>query len=224
MAVDAAQAIPARTLTAEERGNLADVAQRLGISSNAALRLRASRVEPSECIDKTVSRLWFAGILGGKWVLDQPVLAKFELLLDRLDTGDDADDVVGKPVRLLIIDPTSRAFDDFQRLGMAGSQRELDSIPLLRDLVQRHPSFAVHMYDCAPMFRIIIIDDSLVTVAPYLNVPAEFVPDHGWDMPHLVLTPSAQFPLAKSFEALFRDLWRRSKPIEHLPRDWSPDS
>ena len=218
--IDVTNAIPTRALTAEERGNLADVAMRLGISSNAALRLRDSRVEPSECIDKTVNRLWFAGILAGKWTLDQSVLAKFELLLDRLDTGEDADDVVGKPVRLLIIDPSSRAFQDFRRLGTAGAE-ELRSIPILQDLVRRHPSFAVHMYDSCPMFRIIIVDDSLVTVAPYLNVPAEFVPNHGWDMPHLVLTPAAQYPLAKSFETLFRDLWRRSKPIEQLPKHWS---
>lgn len=217
--IDTVDAIPTKALTRAEQGNLAEVALRLGISSNAALRLRSSRVEPSECIDKTVSRLWFAGILGGKWTLDESVRAKFELLLDRLDTGEDADDVVGKPVRLLIMDPSSRAFQDFQRLGMT-SPKELRSIRLLIDLVKRHPSFTVHMYDSAPMFRIIIIDDSLVTIAPYLNVPAEFILNHGWDMPHLVLTPSAQYPLAKSFEALFRDLWRRSKPIEQLGSDW----
>src|SRR5207253_1283875 len=71
--VDNLDVIPTRALTADEQGNLADVAVRLGISSNAALRLRNSRVEPSECIDKTVNRLWFAGILGGKWTLDSAV-------------------------------------------------------------------------------------------------------------------------------------------------------
>jgi hypothetical protein len=216
VAIDATDVIPTRTLTTEERGNLADVAVKLGISSNAALRLRDSRIEPSECIDKTVNRLWFAGILGGKYVLDAAVLEKFELLLDRLDTGEDADDVVGKPVRLLIIDPSSRAFEDLRRLGTVKPE-DLRSIPVLRDLVKRHPSFAVHMYNSTPMFRLIIIDDSLVTVAPYLNLPGEFIPNSGWDMPHLVLTPAAQYPLAKSFETLFREMWRRSKSIEQLP-------
>jgi hypothetical protein len=210
--VDNLDVIPTRALTADEQGNLADVAVRLGISSNAALRLRDSRVEPSECIDKTVNRLWFAGILGGKWTLDSAVLAKFELLLDRLDTGEDADDVVGKPVRLLICDPACRAFQDLRALGTIAPD-DLRSMPVLRDLVQRHPSFAVHMYDSPPMFRMIIIDDSIVTVGPYLSMPAEFLPDKGWGVPQLVLTPTAQYPLAKSFEMLFRDMWRRSKPL-----------
>lgn len=208
--------IPAPELTIKDRGNLADVAVRLGISSNAALRLRNSRVEPSECIDMTVNRLWFAGLFAGKWTLDPVVRAKFDLLLDKLDTGEDADNVVGKPVRLLILDPSSRAFEGLKRLGMVTGSTGIRSIPILRDLVKRHPSFAVHMYDSMPMFRMVIIDDCLVTVAPYLNVPAEFSLDGGWDVPHLVLTPAAQYPLAKSFETLFRYLWRRSRPIEHL--------
>jgi DNA-binding winged helix-turn-helix (wHTH) protein len=213
--VDPSESFSQRPLTAEERGNLAEVAVKLGISSNAALRLKDSGVQPSESIDKTVSRLWFAGILGGKYVLDKPVLAKFERLLDRLDTGEDAQDVVGTPVRLLILDPESKPFEALRRLGTI-RDADIQSIPVLQDLVRRHPSFAVHMYDSTPMFRMIIIDDSIVTVGPYLSLTSEFLPENGWELPHLVLTPAAQFPLAKSFETLFRDLWRRSRSIEKL--------
>jgi DNA-binding winged helix-turn-helix (wHTH) protein len=213
--VDPSESFPKRPLTAEERGNLAEVAVKLGISSNAALRLKDSGVQPSESIDKTVSRLWFAGILGGKYVLDKPVLAKFERLLDRLDTGEDAQDVVGTPVRLLILDPESKSFETLRRLGTI-RESDVQSIPVLKRLVKQHPSFAVHMYDSPPMFRMIIIDDSIVTVGPYLSLASEFLPESGWELPHLVLTPAAQYPLAKSFETLFRDMWRRSRSIELL--------
>jgi DNA-binding winged helix-turn-helix (wHTH) protein len=213
--VDPSESFPKRPLTAEERGNLAEVAVKLGISSNAALRLKDSGVQPSESIDKTVSRLWFAGILGGKYVLDKSVLAKFERLLDRLDSGEDAQDVVGTPVRLLILDPESKSFETLRRLGTI-REGDIQSIPVLKSLVKQHPSFAVHLYDSPPMFRMIIIDDSIVTVGPYLNLTSEFLPENGWELPHLVLTPAAQYPLAKSFETLFRDLWRRSRSIEKL--------
>ena len=46
-------------------------------------------------------------------------------------------------------------------------------------------------------------NDSIVTVGPYLSLTSEFLPESGWELPHLVLTPAAQYPLAKSFETLF---------------------
>lgn len=206
----------------EAEGNLADVAVLLGISANASLRLRDSRMDPGETIDATISKLWFAGVLGGKYVLDDKVLAKLEKLLDRLDEGEDAQDTVGTPVRLLICDPESREYDALKRLGLI-KKRDAESVPILRDLVTRHPSFAVHMYQSRPMFRIIIIDDSLVTVGPYMNIPVDFLPHSGWDVPQLVMTPAAQYPLARGFITLFQDLWNRSRSIEKLAKDWKPE-
>jgi hypothetical protein len=203
------------SLTRAEKGNLAVVAATLGISTNAAARLRGSRVEPSECIDATVSKLWFAGILGGKWVLDPDVLGKFEALLDRLDTSEDAEDVVGTPVRLLIINPRSSSFQRLKRQGTVTTEDEA-SLPVLHRLAREHHSFAVKMYDAEPMFRMIIVDDTFVTVSPYLNLSADFIPEQGWEVPQLVLVPFAQFPLAKSFEALFKDMWKRAEPISSL--------
>src|SRR5262249_23088436 len=88
------------------------------------------------------------------------------------------------------------------------------SFTWLRALSKRHQSFKIRVYDFLPTFRIIVIDDSLVTVAPYLNVPQEWLREQGWESPHIVLAPMAPFPWAKSFERMFRESWRRSRPLE----------
>lgn len=204
-----------------DEDNLTEVAVALGVSTRASLRLQNSRMAPSETIDQTISRLWFSGILGGKYVLQEATLGKLENLLDRLDSGDEAQDAVGTPVRLMIVDPESKQFSRLKRLGLVDSQAA-KSIPVLQSLVAKHPSFAVRMYSSMPMFRIIIVDDSIVTVGPYIARPVDFLPNHGWDAPQLVLTPTARYPLAAAFVSYFKDLWDRSRDIRKLPRTWKP--
>jgi DNA-binding winged helix-turn-helix (wHTH) protein len=189
-----------------DRGNLIDLAQMVGLSTNSALRLRNSRVEPRECIEQTVQRLWFQGIFASKWVADSQVRGQFETLLDRLDGDDDAS------VHFLLLDPDSESFDRFQSITQTAESPE--SFTWLRAMSKRHRSFKVRLYDFLPTFRVIVIDDSLVTVAPYLNVPQEWLREHGWESPHIVLAPMAPFPLAKSFELMVRESWRRARPLE----------
>jgi hypothetical protein len=197
---------PSVGLSESERGNLYDLAQQIGLSANSALRLRNSRVEPRECIEQTVQRLWFHGIFASKWVTDPQVRNQFETLLDRLDGDDDAE------VHFLLLDPDSESCRRFQAVTQATESPE--SFTWLRALSRRHRSFTVRLYDTLPTFRIVVIDDSLVTVAPYMNVPNEWLREKGWESPHIVLAPMAPFPLAKSFELMFRETWRRSRRLE----------
>jgi DNA-binding winged helix-turn-helix (wHTH) protein len=202
----AAASTPLVGVSESDRGNLIDLAQMVGLSSNGALRLRNSRVEPRECIEQTVQRLWFHGIFASKWVTEPGIRNQFETLLDRLDGDDDAD------VRFLLLDPASESFHRFRSITQTSESPR--SFTWLRALSKRHRSFKVRLYDSLPTFRIIVIDDSLVTVAPYMNVPQEWLREHGWESPHLVLAPMAPFPLAKSFELMFRESWRRSRALE----------
>ncbi len=202
----AAESTPLVGVSESDRGNLIDLAQMVGLSSNGALRLRNSRVEPRECIEQTVQRLWFHGIFASKWVTEPQIRNQFETLLDRLDGDDDAN------VRFLLLDPGSESFRRFQSITQETESPE--SFTWLRALSKRHRSFKVRLYDSLPTFRIIVIDDSLVTVAPYMNVPQEWLRERGWESPHIVLAPMAPFPLAKSFELMFRESWRRSRALE----------
>jgi hypothetical protein len=201
-----AESTPSMGVSESERGNLADLAQLVGLSSNGALRLRNSRVDPRECIEQTVQRLWFNGIFASKWVTDPEVRNQFETLLDRLDGDDDAE------VHFLLLDPDSESCRQFQAITQTTESPE--SFTWLRALSKRHRSFTVRLYDTLPTFRIVVIDDSLVTVSPYLNVPNEWLKEHGWESPHIVLAPMAPFPLAKSFELMFRETWRRARRLE----------
>lgn len=202
-----AESTPSMGVSESDRGNLFELAQLVGLSSNGALRLRNSRVEPRECIEQTVQRLWFHGIFASKWVTDPQVRGQFETLLDRLDGDDDAE------VHFLLLDPDSESCRRFQSITRTTESPE--SFTWLRSLSRRHRSLTVRLYDTLPTFRIVVIDDSLVTVAPYMNVPNEWwLHEKGWESPHLVLAPMAPFPLAKSFELMFKESWRRARRLE----------
>lgn len=186
--------------------SLVEVATMLGITPASAVALRSSNATPVDCCRQVDKRLWFSGIMANKWVLDPEAYDAFDSLLSELDSYDETDPLC----RLLIVDPNSRSGMKLKRRGLI-TDRELRSLPVLRDLVRRHPSFEVRMYDAMPTFRLIIVDQVFVTVAPYLNVLPDLIPDKGWGVPHLILKPSAEYPLAHSFISLFEQNWDASR-------------
>lgn len=181
---------------------LLEVATMLGITPASSVALRSSNTTPVECINQVDKRLWFSGIMANKWVLDPEAHQAFDVLLTELDSYDETDPLC----RLLIVNPDSRAGAKLKKRGLI-TDRELRSIPVLQNLVEKHPSFEVRMYETLPIFRLIIVDQVFVTVAPYLNVLPDLIPDRGWGVPHLVLKPSAEYPLAHSFVSLFEQNW-----------------
>ena len=73
------------------------------------------------------------------------------------------------------------------------------------------------MFDALPTFRIVILDEDVVSISPYLLRTYDHVGGYqGWDAPHVGLTPFAPWALAPSFEALFLEQWRIARPIEEL--------
>lgn len=178
--------------------------QTIGISPASELELRRSKLEPLECIGQTVSQLRFAGILATKWVADSYVRAAFTRLLERLDHN-------GGSVQFLLLNPDSDSYRTFSELRW--SSGGVQPIDMLRSLSAAHPSFAVRLYDALPTFRIVLIDQSIVSFSPYLMEPGTGHARTGWEAPHVVLDRTAPWPLARTFETLFTETWRTATPL-----------
>jgi len=201
---DALFGIDRRPRTDEDQQRINELIQTLGISPASELELRRSKLEPLECISQTVSRLRFAGILATKWVADSYVLARFTRLLERLDHS-------GGSVQFLLIDPESESYRKFS--GLRWSPGSVQPMDMLRRLSAAHPSFAVRLYDALPTFRIVLIDQSIVSFSPYLMDPGQGRARTGWEAPHIVLDSTAPWPLAHTFETLFNETWRTATPL-----------
>jgi DNA-binding winged helix-turn-helix (wHTH) protein len=188
--------------------SLTDVVRILGITTSSQLKLEGSHLAPLQCIRRTRSLLYFSGVLASKWVMEPVVRSEFDEMLSRLDKkkGD---------VRFLIINPKSESFRRLHELRKGGISGE--SLPHLRKLVDRHDSFQVRAFDSLPAFRIVVIDNDVVTFSPY-RLPAESYQKsgHGWEAPHVVLDPLAPYPLAEAFQLLFLETWEKAIPISEV--------
>jgi hypothetical protein len=180
----------------------------LGISSASAIHLRGSRLEPSDCIERTQRLLYFSGVLASKWVMEPAVRSEFEQLLYRLDTQDDPGDV-----RFMVIDPSSEAYERLQQLR--GGRISDESVPHLIRLAKKYQCFEVRAFQHLPAFRILAIDDEVVSFSPYaLAAEAYKTSRRGWDAPHVILDPQAPWPLAAAFRLYFEEAWARCKPLQ----------
>jgi hypothetical protein len=190
--------------THADQQRLDQLVQAIGISPASELELRRSTLEPQECIRQTVSRLCFAGILATKWVADSYVRNEFAKLLERLDNN-------GGSAQFLLIDPESESYRRFSQLRWSSGGAQ--PIDLLRNLSAAHRSLQVRLYDALPTFRIVIIDQSIVSFSPYLIERRTDGNRTGWEAPHIVLDRTAPWPLARAFETLFNETWRTATPL-----------
>ncbi len=188
--------------------SLINLVKTLGIATSSQLKLEGSQMTPIQCIERTRRRLYFAGVLASKWVIEPSVRSAFDELLTRLDKK-------GGDVRFLVINPFSKSYKRLHSIRKGNVSAE--SIPHLKKLLAAHRSFSVRVYDSLPAFRIVIIDDDVVTFSPY-RLPIEVYKrtDRGWNAPHVVLDPLAPYPLAEAFQLLFLETWATATPIAKL--------
>lgn len=201
---DALFQIDLRPRPREDQQRINELVQAIGISSASELELRRSKLEPLECIRQTVSRLCFAGILATKWVADSYVRAEFDRLLERLDNTSGS-------VQFLLLNPWSDSYRRFSQIRW--SAEGFEPVTMLRNMSAAHRSFEIRLYEALPTFRIVLIDQSIVSFSPYLMEPGDYRAKSGWEAPHIVLDRTAPWPLARTFETLFEEAWRVAAPL-----------
>lgn len=188
--------------------HLHEMAEVLGITTASTLRLRGEIMDPMQCIERTQSLLYFSGVLASKWVVDPGVRSAFDELLTRLDKLPERE----RDVRFLIIDPAGEAYSVLYQIR--GGRLSSDSVPHLMALARRHPSFQLRVIDSLPSFRIVVIDDDMVTFAPYALEEERYATSRfGWEAPHVMLDPRAPYPLADAFKLYFEERWNNARPI-----------
>jgi hypothetical protein len=186
--------------------NLREMAEVLGITSASTLRLRGEAVDPMQCIEQTKNLLYFSGVLASKWVMDPGVRNAFDELLTRLDALPEQE----RDVRFLIIDPDGDAYSLLYQ--MRGGRLSNEAVPHLRDLARRHPSFQVAVVDALPSFRIVVIDEDMVSFSPYALEEERYATSKlGWEAPHILLDPRAPYPLAEAFRLYFKERWDNAR-------------
>jgi hypothetical protein len=114
-------------------------------------------------------------------------------------------------VQFLLLDPESESYRKFSELRW--SSGSVQPVEMLRSLSAAHRSFTVRLYDALPTFRIVLIDQSIVSFSPYLMDPGTDRARTGWEAPHVVLDRTAPWPLARTFETLFDETWRTASPL-----------
>lgn len=194
----------------EAAQSLLTVVQQLGITDATSMSLREARMEPLDCIERTEQTLYFSGVLASKWVTEPRVRKEFDDLLGRLNDQDPVGDV-----RFLIVNPVGQAYKKLHALRRG--EIDTNSLSLLSDLINAHSSFKVRVFDALPAFRIIVIDDQVVTFSPYrLSAEAYRMTKGGWAAPQVVLDPTAPWPLAEAFRLFFEETWMAATPLEAI--------
>jgi hypothetical protein len=177
----------------------------IGITPYSQLKLRGTQLEPLPCILRTRTRLYFSGVLASKWVNETRVRQELKNLLTRLDEN-------GGEAKFLMINPTSEAFERLKKLRRG--EIDLSSVSHFRRLMKEHRSLEVRVFDHLPAFRIIVIDDDVVSFSSYrLAAEAYASTDRGLASPHVALDPLAPYPLSEAFELLFKEMWAKAHDL-----------
>lgn len=176
----------------------------IGISAASELELRQSSLEPSECIKQIVSQLCFAGTLATRGAADLYVWGRFARLLDRLDEQ-------GGSVRFLLFNPESEAFTRFSELRW--SDGDTQSIERLQALSADDPCLEVRPYETLPSFRIMTIDESILTF-PTPDDPGYRAGQFRQGATAHRAGPDRTLAAGPDFETLFEETWRTATLLD----------
>lgn len=178
-----------------------------GIAAPSSLELGAVGLRPIDCTKRAENGLDFAGVLAGKWVDTRETFDSFVAMLQRFQRR--------KPwgrARFLVIDPRSEAYD--RLVQIRGGEVSPKSVVKLLQLASKFPCLEVRGISHLPAFRVLVIDDDIVTVSPYdLENQSAEASRLGWEAPHMLLDPLATFPLAPAFRIYFDGEWEAAHPI-----------
>jgi len=177
------------------------VMEEMGIAG-ATTVLSKSKYEPLECMKSARKQLYFMGILGSKWV-DPPILEEFKKFLQRVQRR-------GGTVRFLLINPNSNAYKQLKsRRGIRA-----ESLREFRMLCHEFPCLQVRLYNQAPCFRLVFIDDQLLALSRYkMDKEGYFQSRFGWEAPHLVIHAEAPWSLYEAFEMYFQQVWETAQDL-----------
>lgn len=188
--------------------SVATICQVLGIATTSHLSLTKSELTPAACIKRTQRRLWFSGVLASKWVAEGWLRSEFDKLLTRLDEEQGE-------ARFMMINPRGEGYRRLEEMRRGALSDE--SVEPIRKLAEAHSCMEVRVFESLPSFRIVIIDDDVVSFSPYrLGADAYNAGQGGWEAPHVVLDPLAPYPLAEAFTLLFNETWNNATPLEQV--------
>jgi pyrimidine deaminase RibD-like protein len=180
------------------------VLSELGIVGTVS-RLAYSKYEPLECMQSSRHRLRFMGIVGSKWVSEVAVRSEFGRFLSHVSS-------FGGEVKFLLMDPVSEGFRHLR--DQRGGAVSAESLRHFRRLLSRYSCLEVRLYDTAPCFRLVFIDNSTLAVSRYkVDRDGYFESKYGWEAPHLVLTSDAPWSLYYPFESYYNTVWKSAKAL-----------
>lgn len=178
----------------------------LGFAPVYASKLRGSPWEPEQCCARVQRRLFFMGVLGGKWVQQPESKQMFEAMLRRVQ-------VAGGDVRFLLIDPKGTAYKEL-RDSRQGNISD-SAINIWKSLVRKHSCLQVRLYNRLPTFRLSFLDDTELALSRYqLTSERHYQSKWGWEAPHVIVTNGGDWSLYPCFERYFQDLWQTATPVQ----------
>ncbi|WP_043827574.1 hypothetical protein [Rhodococcus opacus] len=186
---------------------LVPIVEALGIGAPSAHALGEVSLSPIECTKRAENALDFAGVLAGKWVGTREVHDSFVAMLQKFQRRNPR----GR-ARFLVIDPSSEAYD--RLVQIRGGEVSPSSVEVLLRLREKYPCLEVRGTKHLPAFRVLVIDDDIVSVSPYdLENQSAQSSRLGWQAPHMLLDPLAPFPLAPAFRLYFDSEWDAANPL-----------
>ena len=112
----------------------------------------------------------------------------------------------------MVIDPASSAYRRLKQMRAGGTS--VESVNRLIHLSRRYQCLEVRGVAELPAFRVIVIDNDIISFSPYALAGEPFKTSrHGWAAPHVMLDPLASWPLASAFLLHFEETWQRARPL-----------